>query len=637
MLNKVILRSLAIAVSFAFTFSALGQPPSKPPPSPDKEKLLNIIRPFEGFGHVYDAQNFESMRPRIMGTHGVISSGHYLSTMAGMEVLKRGGNAFDAGVSAAMALKVMKMGYAGWNGVAPLILYSAAEGRVLTRVGAGTSPAKATLEHFLKHGKTDHNVALIPADVDVWLATLARYGTLSFQQAAQPALEIAEGGYHLYKHQKGLLDELQDDIVRLPYNKAFWFPKGAGNHRLGDLMVNKDLGRLIRYMMRAEAQAVAGGAGRNDAIRAARDAYYKGEPARAAAAHYAEYEDAIVAYEDLAGYEGAWMRPLHTSFLGYDVYVCDGWSQGPRLLLFLNMLENFDLKKMGYNSPEYIHHISQVINLGFSDSHKYIGDPNFTKTPASLYTKAYAGKRASLVDARKAFSDMPPWGDPESMKAVASDSPKQFTSPSTEDAAAFTSHRELEDTTSLNVMDRAGNVFSMTESDGHMTSPMIPGWGFGLGRRMTQFNLDPSLANVMAPGKRPRNTNNPVLVLKDGRPFMGISTPGGDQQAQAMLQVFLNVVLWGMSPEQALDQPRFGSYNFPATGQAINRNPARLNLESRIPQSTFDALRVLGHDVQDWGRWNWRACALTLTYRDPETGLMIAAGDVRRETASLGH
>ena len=136
------------------------------------------------------------------------------------------------------------------------------------------------------------------------------------------------------------------------------------------------------------------------------------------------------------------------------------------LLLFLNMLESFDLKEMGYNSPEYIHHISQVINLGFSDSHKYIGDPSFTKTPTSLYTKAYAGKRAGLVDPQKAFSDMPPWGDPESMEAVATDSPRQFTIPSTEDAVPSTGQRELEDTTSLNVMDRAGNVFSMTESDG---------------------------------------------------------------------------------------------------------------------------------------------------------------------------
>jgi gamma-glutamyltranspeptidase/glutathione hydrolase len=185
-------------------------------------------------------------------------------------------------------------------------------------------------------------------------------------------------------------------------------------------------------------------------------------------------------------------------------------------------------------------------------------------------------------------------------------------------------------------MDRDGNLFSMTESDGHMTTPLIPGWGFGLGGRMGQFNLDPALANVMAPGKRPRNTNSPVLVMKDGEPFMGLSTPGADQQLQAILQVFLNVVVWGMSPEQALDQPRFGSYNFPTTGNAVNNGPALLLLEDRIPAATIDALRDLGHDAQWWGLWNLRTGAVTLAYRDPETGVMIAAGDVRRETASLG-
>ncbi len=227
---------------------------------------------------------------------------------------------------------------------------------------------------------------------------------------------------------------------------------------------------------------------------------------------------------------------------------------------------------------------------------------------------------------------MPPWGDPANMESVATDAP---------DALARTGEviegLPLADTTSLNAMDSEGNLFSMTESDGHMLSPMIPGWGFGLGARMRQLNLDPSLANVMAPKKRPRNTNNPVLVMKDGKPFMGLSTPGGDQQIQAMMQVLLNVIVWGMSPEHAVDQPRFGSYNFVGTGEAVNRNPGVLKLEDRIPQHTFEALRAIGHDVEPWGLWNWHTGALTVTYRDPETGFMIAAGDVRRETHSLGY
>ena len=309
----------------------------------------------------------------------------------------------------------------------------------------------------------------------------------------------------------------------------------------------------------------------------------------------------------------------------------------------LNMLENYDLRALGYNTPEYIHLVSQVINLAMSDVHKYVGDPDFVPAPEGLYGKPYARERIGLIDEKSAFQDMPPWGDPERMAAVADDAPKSFVAPMSNrttrslpgsDDADRAAHSS--DTSSLNVMDGEGNVFSFTESDGHTSTPMIPGWGFGLGGRMYQFNLDPELANVMAPGKRPRNSNSPLLVMKDGQPFMGLSTPGGDQQLQSLLQVFLNVVVWGMSPEQALDQPRFGSYNFPGTGSEVNQSPAVLNLEDRIPAETAEALRAMGHDVRSWGLWNWRACAPTVTWRDPETGLMIAAGDVRRETASLG-
>lgn len=608
----------------------------------NQQSLLETIAPFRSHGHIYDENNIESMRPRIMGTHGVVSTGHYLATMAGMEALKSGGNAFDAGVTAAMALKTQKMGYAGWSGVAPLILYSASEDEVITRVGAGLTPATATLDYFLDHGKTTINTALLPADVDVWLAALDRFGTFSFAQAAGPALESSEQGYHLYKMQKWMIDDRTSAILEFPYNAEFWFQHGVGQQQVGQLMVNEDLGKLIRYMIEAENQALDAGGSRSEGIQAARDTFYKGAPARAVDEFFRAH-GGLVTYEDLAAYEGKWMAPLHASFLGYDVYVGDGWSQGPRLVLFLEMLKSFDLRSMGYNSPEYIHTISQVINLAMADTHKYVGDPDVVDIPEALYSPEYARLRAELIDMERAFQDMPPWGDPRRMLAVASDSPDSFVGSPAGSGSRETwngrpggSSSPL-DTTSLNVMDSEGNVFSMTESDGHMSTPMIPGWGFGLGSRMEQFNLDPSLANVMAPNKRPRNTNSPVLVMKDGQPFMGLSTPGGDQQLQSLLQIFLNVVLWGMSPEQALDQPRFGSYNFPATGSEINENPARLNLEDRIPEETAEALRRMGHRVVSWGLWNWRACAPTVTLRDPETGLLFAAGDVRRETSSLGY
>ena len=633
---------MAAVAALALGACGASEPGASREAPPAAEGVFSTIAPFQSYGHVHDADNVEAMRPRVMGTHGVISSGHYLATQAGYDVLRAGGNAFDAGVAAGMTLKVVKMDYAGWTGVAPLVVYSAAEDRVLTRVGAGTSPALATLDYFLEHGKSPINNALIPADVDVWLAALDRFGTLSFSEAAEPALRIAEEGYHLYKMQKRMIEDHQEGILAFPYNRDYWFPKGVGEQRLGDLMVNADLGRLIRYLMEAEQKALAAGGSRSDGIRAARDAFYKGDPARDVDRFFREQEG-IVRYEDLAGYESRWEEPLGTSFHGYDVHTGAGWSQGPRIILMLNMLEHYDLRALGYNTPEYIHLVSQAINLAMADAHRWVGDPDFAPAPENLYGKEYARERIALIDEKRAFPDMPPWGDPERMAAVAGDAPGSFvasrpreTTPDRPGSDGADQAALYGDTSSLNVMDGDGNVFSLTESDGHTSTPMIPGWGFGLGGRMYQFNLDPGLANVMAPGKRPRNTNAPLLVMKDGQPFMGLSTPGGDQQLQSLLQVFLNVVVWGMSPEQALDQPRFGSYNFPGTGSGVNDNPAVLNLEDRIPAETAEALRALGHDVRSWGRWNWRACAPTVTWRDPETGVMIAAGDVRRETASLG-
>ncbi len=634
--SALVLISVLVGVGFAS-----GLFPSKAWRQPEPASVLETIEPFNSYGHVYGPNSIEAMRPRVMGTRGVVSTGHYLATMAGIDALEAGGNAFDAGVAAAMVLKVTKMGYAGWTGVAPLILYSAEEDRVVTRIGAGTSPAAATLDHFLEHGKTPINTALLPADVDVWLAALERYGTISFGEAAGPALEVAESGYHLYKMQKSLLDDQTDGVLRFPYNQSFWFQHGIGEQKLGDLMVNGDLGRLIRYMMTAESEALEAGGERSEGIGAARDAFYAGDPARAVDQFFREH-GGLVTYDDMAGYEGGWMDPLHTSFMGYDVYAGDGWSQGPRMIMILNMLEGVDLRSLGFNTADYIHLLSQVIGLAMSDSHRYVADPDVVEIPSSMYSPEYAKVRMSLVEESRAFQDMPPWGDPLNMLPVAEESPRSFTSgsatqpPPEENASDDNSGRGLLDTSSLNVLDGDGNLFSMTESDGHLSTPMIPGWGFGLGARMEQFNLDPTLANVMAPNKRPRNTNSPLLIMKDGRPFMGLSTPGGDLQMQALLQVFLNVVVWGMSPEQAVDQPRFGSYNFPGTGTEVNLTPALLKIEDRIPSETAQALVRLGHDVQSWGLWSWQACAPTVTLRDPDTGVLIAAGDVRRETSSLG-
>lgn len=248
----------------------------------DQEKgaPYELIAPFNSYVTVYDNNNVEPMRPEIFGTQGVVSTGNYLSTLAGIEVLKKGGNAFDAGVAAALALKVTAFDLAGWSGVAPLILYSTKEGQVITRTGVGTAPAAATLENYKSYGKDGVHSCIIPADVDVWLAALDRFGTMSFEEVALHALNIAENGYHLHHRQKYSIDWHQKAISRWPYNAEYWLQNGPGRQKLGSIMVNKDLGKLIRYLIDAEKKALANGGDRSKGIWAARDAFYKGEPAK---------------------------------------------------------------------------------------------------------------------------------------------------------------------------------------------------------------------------------------------------------------------------------------------------------------------------------------------------------------------
>ncbi|MHB8093839.1 MAG: gamma-glutamyltransferase family protein [Candidatus Aminicenantales bacterium] len=599
----------------------------------EKGAPYGLIAPFNTHVTVYDDWNVEPMRPDIFGTHGVVATGNTFATMAGIEVLRKGGNAFDAGVAAGMALKATCSDIAGWCGVAPLILYSARENLVITRTGAGTAPAAATLENYRRHNKNGPHGSIVPADVDVWLAALDRFGTYSFEQAAQYVLEVAENGYHLHHRQKYSIDQGAERIGKWPYNAGFWLQHGGGRQQLGNLMVNKDLGKLVRYMIDAERKSLAEGKSRSQGIQAARDAFYKGEPARAVDKFYKEFVDGQMTYEDMAGYQGRWDPPLHTTYRGYDIYACDTWSQGIRFIEILNILENFDLKRLGYNTPEYIHLLSQAINLAISDCHQYAGDPKFVDVPKELSSKEYARERMKVIDQSKAFQDMPPWGDPRALKSIHPDSPRSFV----KDQPAAKVEPKFIDTTCLNIMDAQGNIFSITPSDGHLTTPLIPGWGFGLGNRGSQFNLDPSLANVVAPGKRPRNTCSPFVVMKDGKPFMGLSLAGSDAQAQALLQIFLNVVEWGMTPQQAMDHPRFRSFNFPETGQEVNRNPGLIYCEGRIPQETVKALEKLGHNVKCWKAWSYEAGDGTITYRDPQTGFFMAAADPRREMYALGY
>jgi gamma-glutamyltranspeptidase/glutathione hydrolase len=358
--------------------------------------------------------------------------------------------------------------------------------------------------------------------------------------------------------------------------------------------------------------------------------FYEGQIARAIAELH-EKEGGLIAYEDLASFRGAWEEPLTARYRGYSFFTPSTWTQAPLLIQYLNILEGFDLRSLGHNSPEYVHALSSAIDLGMADRERFYGDPRFVDVPGGLWTKEYAALRRSLIAPDRAFRETPPPGDPQALNAVSA-RPGRPHPP----GDAMSAGDKPTDTTYVCVADAEGNLFSLTPSDGGFGSPMVPGYGVILGGRLTQFRLTPGHSAALAPGKRPTITPAPALILRDGRPFMALGTPGEDQQTQSMLQTFLNVVDFGMNVQEAIEAPKFGSYNFPGWFAPHPYYPGRICIERRLAEAVGDPLRQKGRDVVEWGDWTMLAGGVCAVMFDYATGSIHAGADPRRECYAVG-
>jgi len=308
-------------------------------------------------------------------------------------------------------------------------------------------------------------------------------------------------------------------------------------------------------------------------------------------AAFSESNGGLITLDDLKKFHAETDQPRTTTYRGYTVLKPGFWTQGPVMLEMLNMLEGYDLKTMGHNSPEYLHTVVEAAKLGFADRDRYYGDPKFSKIPEEmLLSKDYGAERRKLIDPQHASMEHRPgsFGEPGKM-------------PSTSSGAA---HGSVQDTTCVNVVDRQGNVFSATPSGAWLPSVIAGDTGVPFSSRMQSFVLTPGHPNQLAPGKRPRVTLSPTIVLKDGKPFLALSTPGGDNQDQALLQVMLNIIEFGMSPQEAVEAPRFQSEHFYSSFGNHEFTPGRVNLEGRIPKDTADKLTALGHHVTLAGDWS---------------------------------
>ncbi len=572
-------------------------------------------------------------RPVVSGTQGIVSAGHPLVSMAGMRMLLSGGTAFDAAVAAGFAAAVVEP-TASYTlcGECVGLLRDGRSGEILAVSGQGTAPALATLEFFRERGLERiptgpgleaHLSFTVPGAVDAYLTLLEAYGTKTLAEVLAPAVRYAEQGFPVYDYMQRMLaiPETRSQFeLYPPGGTAVFYPRGRAPEA-GDLLVQPALGGTLRRLVEAEA----GTPGRRPAgIAAARDRFYRGDIAAAIDA-FSVWVGGLLRAADLASYRARLEPPIRTTFAGREILGQSAWTQGPVLMQALGMLGCFDLRAMGHNSASYIHVVAEALKLAFADRERHYGD--IAEVPVTeLLAARYARERAALIRLDRAAPEAPPPGDPRHLGAPAASA---RTGASGADVAA----PAADGTTHIAVIDLDGNMICLTPSGGvFRKSAFVDELGCTLSTRSEMFVLEEGHPNALAPGKRPRTTLVSYLISEGGVPTMTVGCPGGDDQAQADLQLILNVLVFGMNPQQAVEAARFSTQTLVNSFYPRVYRPGQLNVEPGIPERTRAELRALGHTVTEVG-----ACGIgaVVTRRDPGTGVLSAGADPRRPTYAL--
>ena len=536
-------------------------------------------------------------RPVVSGFRVMATAGTSLTTAAAIRVLNRGGNAIDAGVAAAVAAAVVEptASYSLPTEVVGLI-YDAKSRQVIALNGQGCAPGNMTIELFRSRGQKLIPVGpgansplsfTLPGTIDAWAIAVEHHGRLSFAEVLEPAIDYAENGFPMYRYMSLLLKspEIARQFEFFPQGAAYFRPNGRAPEP-GERFIQKDLANVLKTMVRAEEQARSHG--RAAGLQAGRDIFYRGDIARSIVS-FSEQVGGLLTLSDFANYHSKLEAPVQSTYRDLEIYGHHTWSQSATLLQALNILEGFDLQGLGHNSPAYIHVLTEALKLAMADRERYYGDPQFVHVPLeALLSKDYAAERRKLIDLNKAAPEMPPYGDPVAGRAVGG----------TMEVNGFRGPvgSSTDGTTHLSVVDEEGNIFLATPSGGRLNGGcVVPGMGFTLSHRSEIFYLDPNHANALQPGKRPRTTLVCYFVFKDHQPWLTLGCPGGDNQVQADLQLFLNVVEFGMNPQAAVEAARFSSSSFPGSFYPHAYAPGQLNVESGIPAHVRDALALKGH------------------------------------------
>jgi gamma-glutamyltranspeptidase/glutathione hydrolase len=546
------------------------------------------------------------------------------ATEVARRILDMGGNAFDAAVGGQAALAVTDFALNGVGSDAVLLVFNAHENKVYSINAEPRAPKLATIEWYEKNngGKIPESDGLLsgglPGVVDAWYTLLDRWGTMSFEQVLQPAIDLAENGFPLSEMGASYIADTQK-ILKYPTTVKIYLPNGRPP-KAGEILRNPDLARTLRKLVEAEKMNRA--KGRHEALKAARDRFYKGDIAQDLA-KFSEANGGLFRYDDYADYAAEVETAVSVNYRGYQIYKNPSASQGPTELIALNLLEGYDLKAMGQNSPDFLHTSVEAVKLAMADREKYLGDMDFIKIPyEGLLSKAYANERRKLIDPAKASLELRP-GSPEKFTADAS--PLDRPVHETDDGDA--THDG--DTSYIAVVDKDHNMVSFEPSLHSLfgTGVVMGDTGIIFNCRGDYYSLIRGEANALEPGKRPRSTLQSTLIMKDGQPYALMGSPGGDDQVMRTMQTLINMVDFGMNIQQAIEAPRWSSRAFPASPFPHTMHPGDMSVEARIPEETRQALIARGHKLRVSPPWSLGSNAGIVI--DGSTGVLSAGADPR--------
>jgi len=557
---------------------------------------------------------------RSFGRRGAVASESTLATQAGADVMKDGGNAVDAAVAATFVETVTNPQMGTVGGECPALIRMAGAPGVTALNGNMAAPGSATAEAYKALGHQDVPesgilAAGVPATCGALLTALMRFGRRPLEAVLAPARDLCRDGFPahagLVRQEKFGLAALASQIRHTwPGTAAVYLPDGRVPE-MGEVLTNPPLARTFDHLIAAERRA---GGSREAGVQAALDAFYRGEIAAEIDA-FSRARDGFLAKRDLDLFETREETPLSLDFGGTRIHKCGFWNQGPVFLQALAILKRFDLAAMGHNSADYLHHLTEAMNLAFADREQYYGDPEHIHVPDGLVSEAYAAMRAGLLDPQRADVELRP-GDPANDRAELPVADRLG-------GAAWgpgTMH--------IDAVDGEGNMAAFTPSGGWLKSnEVIPELGFPLGNRMMTFYLDPPHhPNLLAPHKRPRTTISPSLAERAGEPWTVFGTMGGDQQDQWQLQYFLNRVVFDMPVQAAIEAPKVSSEHFPGFFAPHTRFPQRLRIEPRIGEDVRRDLTARGHELDVAADWTeGYLCAI----ERHESGVLEAGHDPR--------